>query len=68
MSQSGQITIAAAGTAQQGPATSGQIIAVKALVGKPLSATPALSTLATTPPPMLPARTVLNWLQAKGLP
>jgi hypothetical protein len=33
MAQSGQITIAAAGTAQAGPATSGQVIAIKALVG-----------------------------------
>ncbi len=33
MADSGQITIAAAGTAQQGPATGGLFVAVKALVG-----------------------------------
>ena len=33
MAGSGQITIAAAGTSQQGPATTGQTIAIKALVG-----------------------------------
>ena len=33
MADSGQITIAVAGTAQQGPATGGLFVAVKALVG-----------------------------------
>ena len=33
MAQSGQITIAVPGTAQQGPATTGMAIAVKAMVG-----------------------------------
>ena len=33
MAASGQITIAAAGTAQAGPATSGQVIAIKAMIG-----------------------------------
>ena len=33
MASSGQITIAAAGTAQAGPATTGQAIAIKAMIG-----------------------------------
>lgn len=33
MANSGQITIAVAGTAQQGPATQGLFVAIKALVG-----------------------------------
>ena len=33
MAQSGQITIAVAGTAQQGSSSTGQVIAIKALVG-----------------------------------